>query len=73
VPISAVSSIMQCNVCGGERFTKSEYQMDPGPAPALECLHCHALNLDEEAARSEEERDSVRLAVAARARACRTE
>ncbi|MBV9947975.1 MAG: hypothetical protein JOZ69_14065 [Myxococcales bacterium] len=64
---------MQCNVCGGERFTESAYQLDAGAAPALECTHCHALNLDEEAARSEAERDSVRLAVAARARACRTD
>jgi hypothetical protein len=37
-------------------------------APALECANCHVLHLEETAVRSGEERDSVRLAVAQRAR-----
>jgi hypothetical protein len=42
--------------------------MTDGSAPALECLKCRALCLDESAAESEQERESVRLAVAARRR-----
>jgi hypothetical protein len=60
---------MKCTVCGGDRFVNSEYQMDTGSAPALECVSCGALNLDESAAQSEEDRASVRLAVAVRAAA----
>jgi hypothetical protein len=61
---------MCCNICGGENFTVSEYCTDGVRAPARECATCHALVLDEEAASSEAERDSVRLAVAARAVYC---
>lgn len=45
----------------------SEYRTGSVRAPARECAICHALVLDEQAATSEEERDSVRLAAAARA------
>ena len=45
----------------------SEYRTDSVRAPARECAVCHALVLDEEAATSQEERDSVRVAAAARA------
>ncbi len=39
----------------------------------MECVDCHALVLDESVATSEQERDSVRLAVAARAAHCAAE
>ena len=58
---------MRCLICGGDVFILSEYRTDTVRAPARECAICHALVLDEEAATSEEERDSVRLAAAARA------
>jgi hypothetical protein len=58
---------MCCNICGGDNFIASEYWTDDVRAPARECATCHALVLDETAASSEQERDSVRLAVAARA------
>jgi hypothetical protein len=57
---------MRCNICGGDRFNTAEYRADGVVAPAKECATCRALILDEEAA-AEEDRDSVRLAVAARA------
>jgi hypothetical protein len=59
---------MHCHVCGGDRFSHVEYTAaDDVRAPAFECVRCHAIGLDEAAARSEEERESVRLAKAARA------
>jgi hypothetical protein len=58
---------MRCNVCGGENLTAVEYRAGSIRAPAMECDKCHAIVLDEAAATSEEERDSVRLAKAARA------
>jgi hypothetical protein len=58
---------MRCSVCGKERFVTKKYRMDAGEAPALECLNCGTLNLDESAARHERDRSSVRLAIAARA------
>jgi hypothetical protein len=58
---------MQCSVCRGASFVASEYKMEGVMAPALECTYCHALNLDETVARSQEDLDSVRMAVAARA------
>ena len=57
---------MSCKNCGERDFVPSEYRSGTVNAPAMECAHCHVLNLDEEAARTEEERDSVRLAVALR-------
>ncbi len=59
---------MLCHVCGGDRFAEVEYTTTAKVrAPAFECTRCHAIALDESAARSEEERESVRLAKAARA------
>ena len=58
---------MRCNICGGDRFNPAEYRADGVVAPAKECATCRALVLDEEAATSEADRNSVRLAVAARA------
>ena len=63
----AVRTDMQCSVCRGEHFVASQYKLDGAYAPALECTRCHALNLDEAVARSKEDLDSVRMAVAARA------
>jgi predicted nucleic-acid-binding Zn-ribbon protein len=57
---------MACTVCGGNRFARDEYRMDSGTAPALRCIKCGTLNLDESAAESERGRSSVRLAIAAR-------
>jgi hypothetical protein len=61
---------MRCQICGGDVFVPSEYWTDGVRAPAKECASCHALALDEGAATSDEERDSVRLAAAARAAYC---
>jgi ribosomal protein S27AE len=58
---------MSCPNCGSGVFVASEYKMQYRRAPALECATCHILHLDEEAVASKEDRDSVRLAVAARA------
>jgi len=59
---------MYCSNCDGKSFIRTEYRMRGLRAPALECASCHVLHLDEAAVRSEEERESVRLAVAERAR-----
>ncbi len=60
---------MVCNVCGCADFVATEYVLDEGHrAPALECLGCRALALDENAASTEAERESVKLAKALRAR-----
>jgi hypothetical protein len=64
---------MGCSVCGKDRFVTKEYRMDAGEAPALECVHCGTLNLDESVARNERDRSSVRLAIAARAAVIPTE
>ena len=64
---------MRCHICGGDVFVASEYWTDSVRAPAKECASCHALVLDEGAATSEEELDSVRLAAAARAACCAEE
>ena len=58
---------MKCSVCGGDQFVASQYKMESGFAPALECTRCRALNLDEAVAHSKQDLDSVRMAVAARA------
>jgi hypothetical protein len=58
---------MICRNCRGERFTIREYKTSKVRAPALECETCGVLDLDEAAAASEDERESVRLAKAARA------
>jgi hypothetical protein len=49
----------------------AEYTSEAGRAPALECTRCRALVLTVEAARTEEERDSVKTAIAVRAAICR--
>jgi hypothetical protein len=59
-----------CEVCGGTEFVPAEYTSEAGRAPALECIRCRALNLDESAAHDEKERDSVKLAKAVRANIC---
>ncbi|HLK37420.1 MAG TPA: hypothetical protein VKU41_11760 [Polyangiaceae bacterium] len=58
---------MICTVCRCRSFTRSEYHTAGCTAPAMSCDGCGALNLGEEVATTEEERDSVRLAVAMRA------
>ena len=58
---------MLCNVCGCSDFLPAEYKSEIARAPALECARCHALVLDEGAAATEEERESVKLAKAIRA------
>ncbi len=57
---------MHCKVCGSDQLIETEYETGSLRAPALECVKCHALNLDERAAKSERDLDSVRRAVAAR-------
>jgi hypothetical protein len=58
---------VRCNICECVDFLPAEYASELGHAPALECACCHALVLDEDAAATESERDSVKLAVAVRA------
>jgi hypothetical protein len=58
---------MRCSNCGGTDLERAEYKMADGRAPAWECSKCHTLILDSSLARTEEERDSVRLAIAERA------
>ena len=57
---------MSCTVCGNRDFTTAAYRMEGCLAPALECRRCGALNLSEGAAHSQEERDSVQVAIATR-------
>jgi hypothetical protein len=57
-----------CNVCGSSRLGKGRYRTPAGVmAPSWECKDCLAITLDDSVAESEDERDSVRLAKAARA------
>ncbi len=58
----------RCRVCEGRHFAAAEYVSRPGlkAVPALECADCRALTLDESVASSADERDSIRLAKAAR-------
>ncbi len=63
-----VDSVMCCTVCFGQSFVAIEYvTKESVRAPALRCLRCDAIHLDEAVARSNEERESVRLAKAERA------
>ncbi len=63
-----VDSVMCCTVCFGQSFVAIEYvTKESVRAPALRCLRCEAIHLDEAVARSDEERESVRLAKAERA------
>jgi hypothetical protein len=61
---------MRCSNCDSQSFIETEYRMPGLRAPALECTDCHVLLLDETAVRSEEDRESVRLVAAERARHC---
>ncbi len=58
---------MKCCVCGGGRFVATEYKTGKMSAPAMECVNCLAIILEEGLARTEEERESVKLAIAMRA------
>jgi hypothetical protein len=58
---------MRCDVCGGTGFTATEYRTGEMSAPAMECIRCHAIVLEEGAARTKEERESVKIAIAMRA------
>jgi tRNA(Glu) U13 pseudouridine synthase TruD len=57
---------MQCPICEGETFAACEYVGRGVRAPARECLRCRAVVLDENAADSDEARESVRIAKAVR-------
>jgi hypothetical protein len=57
---------MHCKVCGHEGLIEAEYRTGEFTAPALECSKCQAIHLDERAAKSEKDLDSVRRAVVAR-------
>jgi hypothetical protein len=58
---------MKCGVCGGTKFVSTEYKTGEMNAPALECSTCLAIVLEECVARTEEERESVKTAIALRA------
>jgi hypothetical protein len=58
---------MRCGNCGGSDLERAEYKMADGCAPAWQCAKCNTLTLDPSLARTDEERDSVRLAIAGRA------
>jgi hypothetical protein len=58
---------MRCTVCGGTRFVATEYKTGEVTAPAMECASCSAIVLEEGVARTEEERSSVKIAIALRA------
>lgn len=57
---------MGCAVCGNRGFRRTSYRTHHGTCPALTCLACQAITLDEAAAKNDEERASVRIAIAAR-------
>jgi hypothetical protein len=57
---------MRCTNCGGSELERAEYKMSSGRAPAWSCSKCSTLLLDPDLARTDEERDSVRLAIAER-------
>jgi hypothetical protein len=61
---------MRCTVCGGSHFAATEYNTGDGAhrvaAPALECTKCKAIVLEEHVARTQEERESVKMAIAMR-------
>jgi hypothetical protein len=61
------SSTVRCSVCASGSFDATQYRLDDGgTVPALHCVACRALILDENAADSDEERASVRFAIAQR-------
>ena len=59
-----------CEVCGWDRFERAEYACEAGNVPAFACVRCGAVALSEDAATTEEERTSVRLAIAIREAIC---
>jgi transcription elongation factor Elf1 len=63
-----MASNVNCDVCGGDTFSVCDYVTREATCPALECAKCGAITLDEEVARSSDERESVREMLAARAR-----
>ncbi len=59
---------MRCSNCDGREFTNTEYRMPGVRAPAVECTNCHVLHLSESTVFSDEDRESVKMAIAERAR-----
>lgn len=62
---------MTCNICGSETFRRVEYRntgttVGERSAPAFECEECGAISLDESAARTHDERVSVKIAIRSR-------
>jgi hypothetical protein len=62
--------MLPCEVCGGTDFIRATYSTEGTVAPAFECTRCHALVLDEAAAETDDERESVRKAKAVRDQIC---
>ena len=62
--------MLVCEVCGWDRFMPAEYASEVGKVPAFECVRCRAIVLSEDAARTEEERTSVRMAISIREAIC---
>ena len=63
-----MASKLVCEVCLGETFVLCEYVAPRASFGALECTKCRAITLDEDLARTPEERESVREMLAARAK-----
>jgi len=63
-----MASKLVCDVCLGETFVLCQYLAPRASFSALECTKCRAITLDEDLARTPEERESVREMLAARAR-----
>jgi hypothetical protein len=64
------ANVMVCNVCGSRAFNVTEYRSSGDTAcraPAFACCGCGAISLGEEAAENDEERQSVKVAIAMRA------
>jgi hypothetical protein len=57
---------MQCESCGGDRFVPTQYNLGDRQAPAMACASCKVIVLDEELARTEDERSAIRRAIALR-------
>jgi hypothetical protein len=58
---------MICTVCGSSNLSLTEYRMSASTScPARSCDSCGAINLAEEPAQSDDERESVREAISTR-------
>ena len=58
---------MVCTVCGNERLSAMEYRLgEAQTCPAMSCDACGAIRLEEDAAQTDEERESVREAISTR-------